>query len=201
MVPRLRKIATMLLLSVSCAAMTATAQVPGEPLVIDDPLLAAIESEVRAGTPPSLAELRDPNSGFYPERGTCTVDGARVTLIENAARGVGIRGGYAAEATRTNDLLMANYRRALDTRYNFRSLMLQNGYIVPPAITRIRNVRQLSGPNYLYLTNGRATYNHRALVDGLPYPANPRRPAPGRHHHGDRRGAGDLAAGRRGRLE
>jgi defect-in-organelle-trafficking protein DotC len=32
--------------------------------------------------------------------------------------------------------------------------MLQNGYIVPPAITRIRNVRQLSGPNYLYLTNG-----------------------------------------------
>lgn len=87
MVPSLRKIATALLLSVSCTAMTATAQTPGEPLVIDDPLLAAIESEVRAGTPPSLAELRDPNSDFYQERGTFTVDGARVTLIENAARG------------------------------------------------------------------------------------------------------------------
>lgn len=135
-------------------ALTATAQQIGEPLVLDDPLLQSIQSEVRSAAPPSLSELANPDSQFYAERGTFTVEGVRVSLIENAARGVGIRGGYAAEATRINDLLMSNYRRALDQRYNFRPLLLQGGYVVPPAVTRIRNVQQLSGPSYLYLTNG-----------------------------------------------
>lgn len=135
-------------------ALPVAAQQTGEPLVLDDPLLESIQSNVRNSAPPSLDELRNPNSDFYTERGTFTVDGARTTIIENAARGVGIRGGYAAEATRINDLLLSSYRSALERRYNFEPLMLQNGYIVPPSITRIRQVRQLSGPNFLYLTNG-----------------------------------------------
>lgn len=146
--------ATILVLMAPMLATQAPAQQVGEPLVVSDPLLQQLNDEVRSAEPPSLAELSNPDSDFYRERGTFTVDGVRVSLIENAARGVGIRGGYAAEATRINDLLLARYRAALDRRYDFRPLMLQQGYVVPPAITRISNVRQLSGPNYLYLTNG-----------------------------------------------
>lgn len=148
------KTATAVGLLVPLITISASAQSAGEPLIIPDPLLQSIESEVRGATPPSLEELRNPNSDFYQERGTFTVGAARVQLLENAARGVGIRGGYAAEATRINDLLLSRYRSALDRRYNFGPLMLQNGYVVPPAITRIRNVRQLSGPDFLALTNG-----------------------------------------------
>lgn len=154
MTPRKIRLATAFCILVPMMGMTASAQQVGEPLVLDDPLLQALQDEVRSAAPPSLDQLANPDSDFYKERGTFTVDGVRVSLIENAARGVGIRGGYAAEATRINDVLMQNYRRALDSRYNFRPLLLQNGYVVPPAVTRIRNVRQLSGPNYLYLTNG-----------------------------------------------
>lgn len=131
-----------------------SAQQIGQPLVIDDPLLMGIQDEVRSSAPPSLSELENPSSSFYRERGTFTVGGARATMLENAARGVGVRGGYAAEATRINDLLMQRHRRSLDRAYNFTPLMLQNGYVVPPAITRISRVRQLSGPNFLYLTTG-----------------------------------------------
>lgn len=134
--------------------LPAQAQSVGDPLVIDDPLLQQINSSVRSASPPTLAELENPDSTFYRERGTFTVSGARAAMIENAARGVGIRGGYAEEATRINDLLMQRYRRQLDARYNFAPLMLQQGFVVPPAITRINNVRQLSGPNFLYLTSG-----------------------------------------------
>ena len=146
--------ATALALLASALVVQAHAQQVGEPLVVSDPLLQQLNDEVRSAEPPSLSELANPDSDFYQERGTFTVDGARVSLIQNAARGVGIRGGYATEATRINDLLLSRYRPALDGRYDFRPLMLQNGYVVPPAITRIRNVSQLSGPNYLYLTVG-----------------------------------------------
>lgn len=148
------KIATAVSIMVPFFAGQGIAQQTGSPLIIDDPLLRSIESEVRGAAPPTLEELRNPNSDFYEERGTFTVGAARVQLIENAARGVGIRGGYATEATRINDLLLSRYRTALDRRYNFQPLMLQNGFVVPPAITRIRNVRQLSGPDFLSLTNG-----------------------------------------------
>lgn len=154
MITRMIKTATVAAFMAPLMIASAQAQQTGEPLVLDDPLLQSIQSTVRNSAPPSLDELRNPNSDFYTERGTFTVGGARITLIENAARGVGIRGGYAAEATRINDLLLSNYRTALERRYNFAPLMLQNGYIVPPSITRIRQVRQLSGPNFLYLTNG-----------------------------------------------
>lgn len=148
------KIATAVSLLVPILVGQAVAQQTGSPLIIDDPLLQSIESEVRGSATPTLDELRNPNSNFYEERGTFTVGAARVQIIENAARGVGIRGGYAATATQINDLLLGQYRSALDRRYNFRPLMLQNGFVVPPSITRVRNVRQLSGPDFLLLTNG-----------------------------------------------
>lgn len=154
MAPRILRQATAVALLAPMLMMQAHAQQVGEPLVLSDPLLQQIQDEVRNAAPPSLEELANPGSDFYTERGTFTVDGARVSLIENAARGVGIRGGYAAEATRINDLLLTQYRGVLSARYNFAPLMLQNGYVVPPAITSIRNVSQLSGPNYLYLTTG-----------------------------------------------
>lgn len=131
-----------------------TAQTVGEPLIINDPLLQSIQDDVRSSAPPTLNELRNPNSDFYKERGTFSVDGARARLIANAGRGVGIRGGFATEAQIINDETLSKYRAALDRAYNFRPLMLQGGNVVPPAITRISNVRQLSGPDYLYLTNG-----------------------------------------------
>ena len=154
MISTMTRIATGVVLMVPLCLGSAIAQTTGELLIINDPLLQSIEDEVRSSPTPTLDELRNPNSDFYTERGTFTVGGARVQLIENAARGVGIRGGYAAEATRINDLLLSRYRSALDRRYNFQPLMLQNNYVVPPVITRIRNVRQLSGPDYLYLTSG-----------------------------------------------
>lgn len=101
-----------------------------------------------------LNDLANPNSDFYRDKAVFTVTGARAQVIESAARGVGIRGGYAVEAARINDLLMQRYRSRLQASYNFQPLMLNGGYVVPPVITQIRQVSELSGPNYLYLTNG-----------------------------------------------
>lgn len=120
MFSRMKKTATAAFVVVPMLTLSAAAQQIGEPLVLSDPLLEAIQSDVRSAEPPSLNELRNPSSTFYKERGTFTVDGAKVSLIENAARGVGIRGGYAEEATRINDLLMQRYRNALNRRYNFK---------------------------------------------------------------------------------
>jgi defect-in-organelle-trafficking protein DotC len=103
----------------------------------------------------SLSQLSNPNSDFYRRTRVFQVDGARKQVIEAAARGVGIRGGFAYEAERINKVLMAGrYRSALDRHYPFRNLMLQQGYVVPPVITKVSNVREQSGPNFLYLTNG-----------------------------------------------
>lgn len=101
-----------------------------------------------------LKDLANPNSNFYRDRAVFTVTGARAQVIEAAARGVGIRGGYADEAQRINKLLMQRYRQRLTSAFNFHPLMLNKGYVVPPVITEIRKVRELSGPNYLYLSNG-----------------------------------------------
>lgn len=101
-----------------------------------------------------LNELANPNSSFYRNRAVFSVTGARAQVIESAARGVGIRGGYADEAQRINSLMMRRYRSRLNAAFNFRPLMLNRGYVVPPVITEIRNVRELSGPNFLYLTSG-----------------------------------------------
>lgn len=128
-------------LALITTAQTALAQQPMTP----------IEQEIADVI--GLNELANPNSNFYRDRAVFSVTGARAQIIESAARGVGIRGGYADEAQRINDILM-NRRRSLGASFNFQPLMLNNGYVVPPVITEVRNVRELSGPNFLYLTNG-----------------------------------------------
>lgn len=117
-------------------------------------LLAQTALEQEMANVIGLNDLANPNSSFYRDRAVFTVTGARAQVIESAARGVGIRGGYAEEAQRINNLLMQRYRSRLNASFNFRPLMLNSGYVVPPVITEIRQVTELSGPNFLYLTNG-----------------------------------------------
>tara|TARA_R110000737_G_scaffold127218_3_gene159764 strand:- start:22421 stop:23284 length:864 start_codon:yes stop_codon:yes gene_type:complete len=152
----LRCILSAALLAGSAAATfpsVGAAQSVGEPMVIDDPMLNSIAEAVNSA-PITMRDLANPDSSFYKDRGTFTVSGARAKMIESAARGVGIRGGYADEARHINDLLMGKFRRPLEAHYPFRRLMLQQGYVVPPVITQIANVKELNGPNYLYLTSG-----------------------------------------------
>lgn len=148
------------------APLEASAQTIGSPLDLSDIMNAPVQIpadqlvDVRVtdrenGRAISLNDLANPDSSFYRDQGTFRVTGARKRVIEAAARGVGIRGGFAYESERINKILMAaRYRNALNAHYPFQRLLLQNGYVVPPVITRVNNVRELSGPNYLYLTVG-----------------------------------------------
>lgn len=112
-------------------------------------------SDDENGKAQSLSQLSDPNSKFYKDKGTFSVVGARRRIIEGAARGVGVRGGFAFEAERINKILMApKYRNALAAHYPFSTMMLQNGFIVPPVITKVSNTRELANQNYLSLTLG-----------------------------------------------
>lgn len=167
----LRMIPAIILTCVLCAAgQIGVAQTVGAPLdasLILNPdapsypdgnppaeLIAAMNPGPSSSGAVSLKELKNPDSDFYRRRGTFRVSSARAQVIQAAAQGVGIRGGFAVEADRINTLLMGKYRSRVERTYPFRPLMLQNGYVVPPVITSISKVRELSGPNYLYLTNG-----------------------------------------------
>lgn len=155
---------TLTLLTVLAAP--APAQEVGQPL--DAGLMGAIDRPVFPdGEPPAelqailatreaatLDDLADPRSDFYRRRAIFRVPGARAQVIEAAARGVGIRGGYAFEAERINKLLLGPYRGALDTSFPFDPLMLQAGFVVPPVISQVDDVRELSGPDFLYLSVG-----------------------------------------------
>lgn len=132
------------------AAIAAGALLNASPANAQQP--SALEREI-AGVI-GLDELANPNSSFYRDRAVFSVTGARAQVIESAGRGVGIRGGFATEAQRINDLLMQRYRRRLEASFDFRPLMLNSGFVVPPVITEIRNVQELSGPNFLYVAEG-----------------------------------------------
>lgn len=98
----------------------------------------------------SRSDIVNPNSDFYRNNGTFAATGARRSLIENAARGVGIRAGFAAEAEQINAIVMQRWRRTLDNYYQFDRLLLQQGVVVPPVITRITGVRELPSSRLLY---------------------------------------------------
>lgn len=120
----------------------------------DEPVRLSVTPRERGGAV-KLEELANPKSKFYQDRGTFSVEGPRKRIIESAARGVGIRGGFAFEAERINKILMApKYRNALAAHYPFSKLLLQSGYIVPPVITKVSNVRELPNQNFLSLTVG-----------------------------------------------
>lgn len=97
-----------------------------------------------------LNEITNPDSDFYQSRGTFTSSNAQNRLIEQSARGVGVRAGFAAEANRINEIIMGRWRSVMDNKFNFRTLLLQNGHVVPPVITRIEGVRELPSSRYLY---------------------------------------------------
>lgn len=119
-----------------------------------DDLIAIMDAPASNTQAVPLSELRNPNSDFYQRRRVFSVPSGRATVIESAARGVGIRGGFSYEAERINRLLMGRFRQRIERHYQFGPLMLQDGYVVPPVITQVTNVRELSGPNYLYLNTG-----------------------------------------------
>lgn len=157
----------LVLLCAALALPTASySQTVGEPLDINDitdepitiPRSELVDVSVapdEPGVAPSLAELANPKSKFYKKKGTFSVEGPRKRIIVAAARGVGIRGGFAYEAQRINKILMSpKYRNALARHYPFGNVMLQDGYIVPPVITKVSNVRDLANQNYLALTVG-----------------------------------------------
>lgn len=98
----------------------------------------------------SRSDVVNPNSDFYRESGAFSNDGARVTMIQNAARGVGIRAGFVAEAEQINAIMFQRYRSVMDRHFNFRPLLMQNGVVVPPVVTRIQGVRELPSSRLLY---------------------------------------------------
>ncbi|MES1917480.1 MAG: hypothetical protein MHM6MM_009197 [Cercozoa sp. M6MM] len=104
----------------------------------------------------SESEIVNPDSSFYRQRGTFAATGARRTMIEQAARGVGIRAGFAAEAEQINAIMMQRYRSVMDRRYSFTPYLLQGGDVIPPVITKITGVREL--PNSRYLYSAQASY-------------------------------------------
>jgi defect-in-organelle-trafficking protein DotC len=104
----------------------------------------------------SKSEIVNPDSGFYKQRGTFAATGARRTMIEQAARGVGIRAGFAVEAEQINAIMFQRYRSVMDRRYNFQPLLLQGGDVIPPVVTKINSVREL--PNSRYLYSAQASY-------------------------------------------
>lgn len=151
------------------APLTASAQQVGAPLTeyqqdvnapiypngqVPDDLVAIMDAPASNAEAIPLSQLKNPNSDFYQRRRVFSVSSGRATVIEAAARGVGIRGGFAYEAERINRLLMGKFRSRIERHYQFKPLMLQDGYVVPPVITKINNVREQSGPNFLYLNSG-----------------------------------------------
>jgi len=120
---------------------------------LSTPVLAQVDIRDVENMPYAEFELNDitnPDSKFYRSQGTFSSSKAQNAVIEQAARGVGIRAGFAAEADKINQVMMKQYRRIMDRHYNFKGLLLQNGNVVPPVITQIQGVRELPNSRYLY---------------------------------------------------
>ncbi len=108
-----------------------------------------------ATVPASYEEMRNPNSKIYGRYETLNSGAGplRQQILTRAARGDGIRQGFAEEAARLNASIDATYADQLDARYDFRSLMIGQS-LVPPVITEIRRVGERGGDRLLYLTLG-----------------------------------------------
>lgn len=99
----------------------------------------------------SFNDIVNPDSSFYRRTQSFVPSDPKLRVIFDAARGVGIRAGYADEATRINEIVQRRYASNLTQRFNFSRLMIQN-YVIPPVITRINNVQEASG-QLLYFSN------------------------------------------------
>lgn len=96
-------------------------------------------------------DVVNPNSSFFRKTQSFVPSDPKLRVIYDAARGVGIRAGYADEAERINNIVTRRYAQLLDKRYDFGKLMIQQ-YVIPPVITRINNVQEASG-QLLYFSN------------------------------------------------
>lgn len=104
---------------------------------------------------PSLQDLSDSDSRFYDGTRDQGEDGGiRQRTLAEAARGVGIRGGYADEARRINAALERQFAQRLDRRFSFSTLMLREGAVVPPVVTMMTSVEETSGDTFLYTSVG-----------------------------------------------
>lgn len=136
----------------------------------------------------SLDAVSNPKSEFYKSRGMFMDEGdLRNNALKDAAKGVGVRAGFAYEAVLINRMLEGKYRRILDARFPFFYLMLANGKIVPPVITEVKNQQERSGDNFLYLNIGsyeivtpaRLSLKEPGWRDYLSLPVNDPRPPEG----------------------
>lgn len=136
--------------AVTAPVPSAAAPPPGQLIVPED----IYATDIEQGNVVSRKEITNPDSDFYEKRGTFENNSPRDRALANAARGVGIRAGFAYEARRLNNILETIWTPVLNRNFPFSSLMLRQGTIVPPVITQIHGVEETSGDRYLYLTIG-----------------------------------------------
>jgi hypothetical protein len=128
---------------------------PEEVQDIEQTSTVVVDCQVQGGPKcrASYQEILNPDSAFYRKTQSFVPSDPKLKAIYNAARGVGIRAGFADEADRINKVVRSRYRAPLTSRFDFRKLMIEK-YVIPPVITEIRNVREHSGSDLLYLTDG-----------------------------------------------
>lgn len=99
--------------------------------------------------------LQDPGSPIYGRYGGLLSKNGdiRQQVLAQAARGVGIRQGFAEETARINAELDGAYGAELDRRYDFEPLMIDRT-LVPPVITEMNRLAERRGDRRLYLTLG-----------------------------------------------
>lgn len=99
--------------------------------------------------------LQDPGSPVYGRYGALRSKNGdiRQQVLAQAARGIGIRQGYAEETARLNAELDGAYGAALDARYDFAPLMIERA-LVPPVITELHKLGERASDRLLYLTLG-----------------------------------------------
>ncbi|SEP41369.1 Type IV secretory system, conjugal DNA-protein transfer [Methylobacterium sp. ap11] len=99
--------------------------------------------------------LQDPGSPVFGRYGALQSKNGdlRQQVLAQAARGVGIRQGFAEETARLNAELDGAYGAELDRRYDFGPLMIERT-LVPPVITELHRLAERVGDRTLYLTLG-----------------------------------------------
>jgi hypothetical protein len=113
------------------------------------------QAQVPASTPTSatvvVADPRNPDfSRYSPDS---YGDKARLTLVGKAARGAGIRAGYAEEMQRIATTLRdADLAADLDRRFDFTAVV--TGGVVPPVVAEIHDVAEVASDRRLVLTLG-----------------------------------------------
>lgn len=128
--------------------LTAPQQMPGQSQA------AFGTSTASAGVASSGMLPVDPPGGLggYNYPGASAAGGIRSEMLARAARGTGLREGYAEEIERLNRST-EQYTASFDQRYDFRSMLI-DGTVVPPVVTEMREVGQLEGDRVLKLSLG-----------------------------------------------